>query len=408
MQEIKKGLSMGANIARLRQKQGLTQTELAERLCVSNKTVSKWERGLGYPEITQLPVLAHLLGTTVDHLLMGERHGIAIAGNILTDCVKQIDFYPKNGMLSNIHSISMAVGGSVPNTGIDLAKIDPKLKISALGRVGKDNGGQYVIGELVKNGIDVSGVITSPTSPTSFSDVMNVISTGERTFFHYRGANAEFSPSDVNLSLLSCKMLHIGYILLLDRFDEVDAEHGTVMASFLKRAQAEGIETSIDVVSDSGGGFAEKVIPALRYTDNAFMNEIEGSGVSGIPARDRNGALLLENIRTTMEIILSKGVKRRVILHAPEAGFCLNRNGDFCVVPSLKLPRGYIKGAVGAGDAFCAGCLYAIYHGYDDRSMLEFASGAAACNLSAEDSVSGMRDKNSILELIKTHERMTL
>lgn len=408
MQEIKKRLSMGVNIARLRQKKGLTQTELAERLYVSNKTVSKWERGLGYPEITQLPALAHLLGTTVDHLLMGERHGIALAGNILTDCVKQIDFYPEKGMLSNIHSISMAVGGCVPNTGIDLAKIDPKLKISALGRVGKDSGGQYVIGELMKNGIDVSGVITSPTSPTSFSDVMNVSSKGERTFFHHRGANAEFSPSDVNLSLLSCKMLHIGYILLLDRFDEADTEYGTVMAAFLKRVQDEGVETSIDVVSDSGGGFAEKVVPALRYTDNAFMNEIEGSGVSGLPVRDQNGALILENIRKTMDIILSKGVKKRVILHAPEAGFCLNRNGDFCVVPSLKLPEGYIKGAVGAGDAFCAGCLYAIYHGYDDRSMLEFASGAAACNLSAEDSVSGMRDKNSILDLIKTYERITL
>ncbi len=408
MKEDKSNLAIGANIARLRQKQGLTQTELAERLYISNKTVSKWERGLGYPEITQLPALTHLLGTTVDHLMMGERNGITLAGNILTDCVKQIDFYPEKGMLSNIHSSSMAVGGCVPNTGIDLAKIDPQLKISALGRIGNDDGGKYVVNELVKNGIDISGVITSPTAPTSFSDVMSIVSTGERTFFHHRGANAEFSPSDINLSLLNCKMLHIGYILLLDRFDEADAEHGTVMAAFLKRAQAEGIETSIDVVSDSGRKFAEKVIPALRYTDNAFMNEIEGCGVSGIPARDENGALLPENIRKTMEIILSKGVKKRVILHAPEAGFCLNRNGEFHVVPSLKLPAGYIKGTVGAGDAFCAGCLFAIYHGYDDRSMLEFASGAACCNLSAEDSVSGMKDKNYILDFIKNHERLIL
>ena len=363
---------------------------------------------MGYPEITQLPALAHLLGTTVDHLLVGERHGIAIAGNILTDCVKQIDFYPQNGLISNIYSSSMAVGGCVPNKGIDLAKIDPRLKISVLGRIGNDNSGQYVTGEMIKNGIDVSGVITSPTSPTGFSDVMNVRSTGERLFFHQRGANAEFSPEDVNLSLLSCKMLHIGYILLLDRFDEVDEEHGTVMAAFLKRAQAEGIETSIDVAGDRGGGFAEKVIPALRYTDNAFMNEIEGSGVSGIPSRDENGVLILDNIRKTMEIILSKGVKRRVILYAPEAGFCLNQNGEFCIVPSLKLPQGYIKGSVGAGDAFCAGCLYAIYRGYDDRSMLEFASGAAACNLAAEDSVSGMKEKNYIHDFIKNHERVSL
>ena len=408
MREVKNDLTIGANIARLRRKQGMSQTELARRLYVSNKTVSKWERGLGYPEITQLPTLAHLFSTTVEHLLMGERHGIAVAGNILTDCVKQIDCYPQKGMLANIHSASMAVGGCVPNTGIDLSKIDPSIKISALGRIGNDNGGKYVIGELVKNGIDVSGIVASATSPTSFSDVMSVTSTGERTFFHHRGANVEFSPCDINLSHLSCKMLHIGYVLLLDRFDEEDSEYGTVMAAFLRCAQNEGIETSIDVVSDSNGILAEKVIPALRYTDNAFMNEIEGSGISGISVRDPNGALILDNVKKTMENILLKGVKKRVILHAPEAGFCLNRNGNFEIVPSIKLPDGYIKGAVGAGDAFCAGCLYAIYHGYDDRSMLEFASGAACCNLSAEDSVSGMKDKNYIFDFINKHERITL
>jgi len=408
MREKGMEINIGANIARLRQRMGMTQASLAEKLYVSNKTVSKWERGMGYPEITQLPSLARLLGTTVDNLIMGERHGILIAGNILTDTVKQIDFYPEKGMLANVRSLSMAVGGSVPNTGIDLAKIDRNIKISALGRVGNDERGKYVVGEMQKNGIDVSNVITSSTAPTSSSDVMQVTSTGERTFFHHRGANAEFSPEDIKLSALNCKIMHIAYILLLDRFDEADAEYGTVMARFLKSAQEEGIETSIDVVSDSSGLFAEKVIPALRYTDYAFMNEIEGSGVSGIPARDADGKLIPDNIRKTMEIILSKGVRRKVILHCPEAGFCLDADGTFTVVPSLKLEKGFIKGTVGAGDAFCAGCLYGIYNGMDAQTMLEFASGAACCNLMAEDSVSSMRDKNFIFDFIERHERLTL
>ena len=401
-------INIGANIARLRQKMGFTQTMLAERLYVSNKTVSKWERGMGYPEITQLAPLARLLGTTVDNLIMGERHGIMIGGNILTDTVKQIDFYPEKGMLANVRSLSMAVGGSVPNTGIDLAKIDHNLKISALGRIGDDERGKYVCDEMQKNGIDVSNVITSSTAPTSFSDVMQITSTGERTFFHHRGANAEFCPEDVKLSALNCKIMHLAYILLLDRFDEADAEYGTVMARFLKTVQDEGIETSIDVVSDSSGMFAEKVIPALRYTDYAFMNEIEGSGVSGVPVRDEDGKLLPENVRETMEIILSKGVRRKVILHCPEAGFCLDADGTFTVVPSIRLEKGFIKGTVGAGDAFCAGCLYSIYNGFDSQTMLEFASGAACCNLMATDSVSGMRDKNFIFDFIANHERLKL
>ena len=339
---------------------------------------------------------------------MGTRCGIALAGNILTDRVKITDMYPEKGMLANIISVSTAVGGCVPNTAIDLATIDGELEISALGRIGEDEGGRYVLEKLSESGIDTSGIRISSNTPTSFSDVISIESTGERTFFHYRGANAEFSPADIDLSLLECRMLHVGYILLLDSFDASDEEYGTVMARFLSHVQGEGILTSVDVVSDSSGHFAEKVIPALKYTDNAFMNEIEGSRVSGLEVRNADGRLILENIRKTMEIIRDCGVKERVILHCPEAGFCLNRNGVFTVVPSIKLPDGYIKGSVGAGDAFCAGCLYGIYNGFDDRNILEFASGAACCNLAAKDSVSSMQNKNYILDFIASHDRISL
>ena len=105
---------------------------------------------------------------------------------------------------------------------------------------------------------------------------------------------------------------------------------------------------------------------------------------------------------------MSHGVGQRVIIHCPEAGFCLSSDGTYTVVPSLKLPKGYIKGTVGAGDAFCAGCLYGIYHGYTDHDILEFASGAAACNLTAEDSVSGMKDVAYIREMLSTFEKNEL
>ena len=74
----------------------------------------------------------------------------------------------------------------------------------------------------------------------------------------------------------------------------------------------------------------------------------------------------------------------------------------------MRLPAGYIKGTVGAGDSFCAGCLYGIYNGFTDVEILEFASGAAACNLAAEDSVSGMRDAGYVRELIATYGKVEL
>lgn len=49
--------SIGKNLAALRKKNSMTQAELARILNVSSKTVSKWESGYGFPEITQFPVL---------------------------------------------------------------------------------------------------------------------------------------------------------------------------------------------------------------------------------------------------------------------------------------------------------------------------------------------------------------
>lgn len=62
----------GAIIRRLREARGLTQAALAERLGVSDKAVSKWETGRGYPDITLVELLAQALGVSVVELLSGD------------------------------------------------------------------------------------------------------------------------------------------------------------------------------------------------------------------------------------------------------------------------------------------------------------------------------------------------
>ena len=61
----------GETIRLLREKNRLTQAELAEKLCVSDKAVSKWETGKGYPDITLLEPLAKALTVSVTELLSG-------------------------------------------------------------------------------------------------------------------------------------------------------------------------------------------------------------------------------------------------------------------------------------------------------------------------------------------------
>ncbi len=62
----------GAVIRRLRESKKMTQEELAERIHVSGKTVSKWETGRGYPDVSLLEPLAGALGISVIELLSGE------------------------------------------------------------------------------------------------------------------------------------------------------------------------------------------------------------------------------------------------------------------------------------------------------------------------------------------------
>lgn len=65
--------TMGAMIAELRKQQGMTQMELAGKMGVTDKAVSKWERDLSCPDINSLPDLAEILGVSVDELMQIKR-----------------------------------------------------------------------------------------------------------------------------------------------------------------------------------------------------------------------------------------------------------------------------------------------------------------------------------------------
>ena len=66
--------TIGSFISVLRRANGMTQAELAEKLFVSDKTVSRWERDESTPDLTLLPIIADLFGITVDELLRGQRN----------------------------------------------------------------------------------------------------------------------------------------------------------------------------------------------------------------------------------------------------------------------------------------------------------------------------------------------
>ena len=63
---------VGKLILGLRKEKGLTQKQLADAMNISDKTISKWERGLGYPDVSLLHELSEVLGVNVEKILLGD------------------------------------------------------------------------------------------------------------------------------------------------------------------------------------------------------------------------------------------------------------------------------------------------------------------------------------------------
>lgn len=328
-----------------------------------------------------------------------KKKGIAVAGNMIVDMLYPINGFPKPGELTTITGdVSCATGGCLCNDIIDLAALDANLPLTALGRVGDDNSGDFILEKLrAWPNINIDQVKRGGT--TSFTLVMADEISKQRSFYQCRGANAAFCEDDIDWDMLDVDILHIGYILLLDALDEQDEAYGTKMARLLHTAQEKGIKTSIDVVTEAGDRFRHIVSPALKYTDYCVINEAEAQATTGIQLMDESGKLIKENLPAALKAMKELGVSTWAVIHCPEGGFGLDEKNDYIEVPGLKLPEGYIKGSVGAGDAFCSGVLYGAWKDMELADAIKLGTAAAACSLSQSGATEGMRPVDAAMKL---------
>ena len=329
---------------------------------------------------------------------MSTRTGILSGGNWIVDAVKVIDTWPQQDALANILSTTRGSGGSPFNLLVDLAILGASFPRAAVGLVGQDENGRWILDQCRRHGIDTAALQQTADAPTSYTDVMTVQATGRRTFFHARGANALLDSAHFDFTKTSARLFHLGYLLLLDRLDQPHPQYGTVAAEVLARAQAAGLKTSVEAVSEDSDRFAKIFLPALKHVDLCIMNEFEAGRVTG--RKIRNGETLdRAELRAAMESLLETGVRERVVVHFPEGGCALGRDGAWHEHGSVKLPADYIKGAAGAGDAFTAGVLLGWHEGLPVEESLRYGVCAAAANLSDETCTGGIRNLGECLAL---------
>jgi sugar/nucleoside kinase (ribokinase family) len=328
-----------------------------------------------------------------------QRKGIACAGNWIVDLVKVIDHYPPESSIANITAESMGGGGCSFNVTLNLAIFDNRLELYALGVIGNDSYGDFLIEQFRHYPhVHLEQLRRTSQDRTSYTDVFNVASTGRRTFFHYRGANRLFCPDHVDLDKLPVALFHLGYLNLLDAMYQADDQFKTVAARLLAQVRERNIKTSIDLVSEDSNRYGQIVAPALKFATYCIINDFEAEKLSGIPIR-RNQALILGNLKRVATAILALGVDELVVIHFPEGAYLLTMDRGEILQPSLDLPDGYIVGSTGAGDSFCAGVLYGLYRGWSHEKTLRFAVCAGAMNLSDLTTTGGIRPWEEVFEM---------
>ena len=328
-----------------------------------------------------------------------ERRGIASGGMWVVDRVKAVDQLPAPDRLATIRSEEVSTGGAPANVLADLARLQSPFPLIGLGVVGDDEGGAYILDTFRGLGVDLSHMARTDRARTSYTDVMSHGETGRRMFFHHRGANDLFGPEHVPVRSLSCRIFHLGYLLMLPRLDEPDAACGTVAARLLRDLREAGIRTSIDTVTLESDRYRTIVPPALRHTDYLVMNEVEVARITGREARAGDGRLDGAALADAVAEGMAMGPMALTAVHRPEGFFAVDRAGHRFSRGSFRLPEGFIKGVVGAGDAFCAGVLYGLHEGWDPERSAHLGTCCAAASLSAEGATDGVKPLAEVLEL---------
>lgn len=306
-------------------------------------------------------------------------NGILAGGNWIVDHVKVIDRWPTQDALASIVRQSSSNGGSPYNILINLAHLGARFPLAGVGLVGDDENGRFIIRNCLAHGIDTVRLRVLAAAATSYTDVMTVENTGRRTFFHQRGANAHLDGQHFDFKAISPKIFHLGYLLLLDRLDELVGGRPRA-CEVLLRAKSAGLTTSLDCVSEDSQRFQSIVVPALPYVDLLFANDFEAEKITGIPLR-HDGLIGSKPVARAARNMLECGVQSWVVMHFPEAVFACSKSGQEIWQPSLRVPPADIAGAAGAGDALAAGVLMGVHEGWPMADCLRLGVCAAAASL---------------------------
>jgi sugar/nucleoside kinase (ribokinase family) len=311
-----------------------------------------------------------------------DRSGIIAGGNWIVDHIKMVDHYPEQGALAHILSQSINTGGSPYNILKGLAKLGADFKLSGVGLVGNDTNGHYILDDCIKNGIDKRMIRMVDGQSTAFTDVVTVKTTGKRTFFHHRGVNNQLKNIHFRLEKFKKKIFHLGYLVLLEGMDQLDAAGRTQASLLFEKAQEIGLKTSADFLSVDPQITQAIVKPSLPFLNYLFLNQHEAADLTGLQSADE--------MYQAACLIVDWGVKEWVIIELDEAIMAVNNQKESFLQGKSRIPDELVVSETGVGEAIAAGVLWGLHENLSINDCLLLAAAAAGCCMLHESCCDGI------------------
>ena len=274
------------------------------------------------------------------------------------DCLgRPVNSIPPGGDTFFIDEMALAVSGAAGSAAIVAAKHG--LSVQAVGGVGNDDMGDWVIHRLEKYGVDTKNMERVEDFATS-SSIVTTRPNGARPALHRKGATGGFYVTDDQVdAVLNTKILHIGGVGLMDAMDKGRT------AELMQEAKKRGCITTLDVFAATQEDF-RLVEPLLPYTDYFMPSEEEAMALSG-----------LTNFERVCDLLLQKGAKAVVLTLGAEGAMYRDQAGLSFEIPAYDID---VVCTCGCGDCFNAGFATGLHLDMTPQNCVRMAQASSAQN----------------------------
>ncbi len=296
------------------------------------------------------------------------------------DCLgRPVNDIPPGGNTYFIDELTLAVSGAAGSAAVVAAKHG--LKVQAVGGVGDDDMGDWVLQKLAAFNIDTrnmqlcEGVTTSSSIVTTRPD-------GARPALHKKGATGAFFITDEQVdTVVDTDILHVGGVGLMDKMDK--GRTAEIMAA----AKQAGCRTTLDVFASTPDDMA-LVEPLLPHTDYFMPSEEEAMALSG-----------LADLDDISDFLLSKGVGAVILTLGAAGAMYRDQNGKGFQIPAFNID---VVCTCGCGDCFNAGFATGMHLGKSVEDSVRLGQAASAQNATGLGSQAGVKDLDSTFAFMDT------